>query len=488
MQDCIRTRLIQANISLSVWCFAAKDTIDIDNIILFRDSLSETPQSRFYGEQPEVTNIRVFGYLAYAELKDPVTKLAERASEGVYLGCSEEKSAYIVHVKASGKMLITPHVIFVEGSFPGIGARRGEPKVNSYIDPLSASEPAEKGITEQAPQDNTVREANVDHSEHAPPASWPGFTWPPPAMEHCDSDNEPDASNDGGADEATDDYAPLTKVGHAIGRRAVIPEPKLCLGNPGVNKTNFNDAQPRAELWAAARLASVRTPITRYTDTLGSVAMAKVRAPGGPSIIIFGAGPRCAGDLVSQLASMSGAPISIVIIDPAVSGASHNLSNKLVVSGLGLLAARHDCRTVIASPPRQSFQLSATSGQPVFRNMHYPDGIMVNGQIQDLSRQESSTLAKCHKIIASANVHDARFVIEGPVLLAQTSPYAQRGHEDHAALWDTSAWHEFVASAGDHHVEFDMCSFDHGHAESAHPIPKRTIDSRATPRRTSTSY
>ncbi len=106
-----------------------------------RKAPSETLYSRFYGEQPEVTNIRKFGCLAYAKINNPVTKLAERASEGVYFGRSEDKSAYIVRVKASSKMLVTPHVMFVEEFFPGIGARRGEPEVNAYIDPLSASEP-----------------------------------------------------------------------------------------------------------------------------------------------------------------------------------------------------------------------------------------------------------------------------------------------------------------------------------------------------------
>ncbi len=180
LQDGIRTRLIQANISLFFWWLAAKDTIGIDKVIPFRDTSSETPHSRFYGEQPEVTNIRVFSCLAYAKLNDPVTKLAERASEGIYLRRSEDKNAYIDRVKASGKMLVTPRVMFVEGFFPGIGARRGEPEVNSYINRLSASEPAKKGTAGQAPQDNTVRETNVDHSEHNPPASWQCSAWPSP--------------------------------------------------------------------------------------------------------------------------------------------------------------------------------------------------------------------------------------------------------------------------------------------------------------------
>ena len=74
-------------------------------------------------------------------------------------------------------MLVTPHVMFVEGSFPGIGARRGEPEVNLYINPLSASEPepVRKAAAGQVPQNNSAEhdsEANVDHTVSVPPASW----------------------------------------------------------------------------------------------------------------------------------------------------------------------------------------------------------------------------------------------------------------------------------------------------------------------------
>ena len=107
----------------------------------------------------------------------------------------------------------------------------------------------------------------------------------------CDSIDEPDADNGGGADEAADDYEPLTKVGRGSGRTQVLPEPDLCLGHHGVNETNLGDVQPRAELWAAARLARVRKPVIRYTDGPVLVATSEVRAPGGPFIIALGAGP-----------------------------------------------------------------------------------------------------------------------------------------------------------------------------------------------------
>ena len=84
--------------------------------------------------------------------------------------------------------------MFVEESFPGIGARRGEPEVDSYIDPLSASElePVGMAAAGQAPQHNpaehsSVREANVDHAESVPPALWARSAWPTPATVQCDS-------------------------------------------------------------------------------------------------------------------------------------------------------------------------------------------------------------------------------------------------------------------------------------------------------------
>jgi hypothetical protein len=101
------------------------------------------------------------------------------------------------------------------------------------------------------------------------------------------------------------------------------------------------------------------------------------------------------------------------------------------------LAARQDCVAVIASPPRQSFQMLMTDGQQVCRNVHHPDGIMINGKAHDLAKKENAIFTNCLQIVAIATVHDARFVIEGPVSLAQASPEAQHGHEDHAALTTT---------------------------------------------------
>ena len=119
---------------------------------------------------------------------------------------------------------------------------------------------------------------------------------------------------------------------------------------------------------------------------------------------------------------MSGAPVSIVLIDPTIGGASHDLSNESDVSNRVNLAARQDCVAVIASLPRQSFQMPMTDGQQVCRNVHHPYGIMINGKAHDLAKKENAIFTNCLKIVTSATVHDARFVIESLVSLAQVSP------------------------------------------------------------------
>ena len=99
--------------------------------------------------------------------------------------------------------------------------------------------------------------------------------------------------------------SPSPKLGADLGAHKCYRNPIFASDTPASTRRNFDDVQPRAELWAAARLARVRKPVIRYTDGPGLVATSEVRAPGGPFIIALGASPRRAGDLVTQLASKS---------------------------------------------------------------------------------------------------------------------------------------------------------------------------------------
>ncbi len=113
---------------------------------------------------------------------------------------------------------------------------------------------------------------------------------------------------------------------------------------------------------------------------------------------------------------------------------------------------------------------------------------MINGKAHDLSNKENAIFTNCLKIVTSATMHDAKFVVEGPVSLAQASPYAQRGHKDHAALWDTTPWREFVATTGNHRVVLACASPTMTKRRVRTPCPNARLDSRPTRRRTHTLF
>lgn len=118
-------RLLQARLPPSYWWFAMTDALEVDSFIPFVESPSETPYSRFHGSPPTVTHIRAFGCLAYPLLFHPITKMAERATRGIHLGRAVDQSAYIVQDISTGRLSVTPHVRFVESSFPGVPRARG---------------------------------------------------------------------------------------------------------------------------------------------------------------------------------------------------------------------------------------------------------------------------------------------------------------------------------------------------------------------------
>eukprot|EP00962_Isochrysis_galbana_P014293 scaffold4089_cov136-Isochrysis_galbana.AAC.1 len=68
-----------------------------------------------------LTHVRAFGCLCYPTTVDPKIKFGERAPRGIYLGRSTTQPAYLVYIPSVNKLVITPHVAFVESIFPGVG-------------------------------------------------------------------------------------------------------------------------------------------------------------------------------------------------------------------------------------------------------------------------------------------------------------------------------------------------------------------------------
>ena len=77
-----------------------------------------TPYQRWFGKTPDISNLRVFGSVAYFFTPDVLSqKLDPNATKGAYVGESEEQKVSRVFVEASGRTHISRHVKVYE-NFP----------------------------------------------------------------------------------------------------------------------------------------------------------------------------------------------------------------------------------------------------------------------------------------------------------------------------------------------------------------------------------
>ena len=87
---------------------------------------------------------RVLGCLAYYKIHAPASKAHMRANRALHLGRAEDQPGYSVLDLETRKIVVTPHVRFVEDSFPGLATspRSGEPPADEmqrlFGDPAAA--------------------------------------------------------------------------------------------------------------------------------------------------------------------------------------------------------------------------------------------------------------------------------------------------------------------------------------------------------------
>jgi len=436
VQDGIRTRLIQANISLGFWWFALLDTLETDSYIPLRDSPMETPYSRFFGKPPSVTHVRVFGCLAYAKIFDPVTKLAERASPGVYLGRTPGYAAYVVRITNGGKLVTTPHAVFVKKAFPGIDARRGEPNIGA-VNPLISDTPladdaAAPGAADGPPPNLPVPMPTANFLPGIAPTSWPysignedsdirggapGPDAPPPALELAPTNQRPRSGRGAAASSPTP--APRLAPTDAASEFDRLLESTYTPVDSDGGTGEDNDASSSAPSHISQRLSHRGHGISTAQLFSSFTATPVLSAPGGDFLIYVGCGMRRGTDFAMQLAAITNT-VKVVLVDIAFGGAAHDLSREDAVSTLEAFAARPECIGVLASPP------GYTTGESI-----------------------DTHVSACLRVVRAGLAHGARFIVEHPVARAHLS-----------LLWDAPCWKAFAQEKGCAYVDFDRCAFD----------------------------
>uniref|UniRef100_A0A8R7TCN8 Integrase catalytic domain-containing protein n=1 Tax=Triticum urartu TaxID=4572 RepID=A0A8R7TCN8_TRIUA len=119
LNDITHSLLIHASMPYVYWAEALQTATFLLNRRPCRPRHDHNPFFLLYGTEPNYTTIRVFGCLCYPNLSATTPhKLAPRSAPCVFLGYSPNHMGYRCLNRATGKVVISRHVVFDEHQFP----------------------------------------------------------------------------------------------------------------------------------------------------------------------------------------------------------------------------------------------------------------------------------------------------------------------------------------------------------------------------------
>lgn len=116
--EAARTMLSHAKLPKTYWAEAVATAAYIQNRLPTSVLKQETPYQRWYGKQPNVSHMKVFGCVAYAHVPDAERrKLDKKAVKLRFVGYANNAKGYRLFDEEKGRILIRRDVIFNESDF-----------------------------------------------------------------------------------------------------------------------------------------------------------------------------------------------------------------------------------------------------------------------------------------------------------------------------------------------------------------------------------
>ncbi|GJV31277.1 retrovirus-related pol polyprotein from transposon TNT 1-94 [Tanacetum coccineum] len=168
LQKMSRTMLNEQSLPQKFWSKAIDTSTYILNRILIRAILGKTPYKLLRGRKPTLDYFRVFGSKCFIlNTKDYLTKFDPKSYEGVFLGYSQNSTAYIILNKHTRKVEESVNVTFDETPPPS----KTSPLVDDDLDEEEAIKVTEKKILENDIEDETLEideVVNIKESRNHP--------------------------------------------------------------------------------------------------------------------------------------------------------------------------------------------------------------------------------------------------------------------------------------------------------------------------------
>jgi len=139
LMEMTRALLFEKNLDKGLWARAIITAAYIRNRCLTSGTIYNfTPYELFYGERPDLSNLRVFGSRCIAHNLDPKKKkLDPRGREGIFVGYSDMAHGYVIYLPQEKKIILSRTVKFFEQNEDSI---KSSPTDIRYVEHDSSSE------------------------------------------------------------------------------------------------------------------------------------------------------------------------------------------------------------------------------------------------------------------------------------------------------------------------------------------------------------
>jgi transposase InsO family protein len=117
----VRAMIQHGKLDGRLWAHAHETAVYTLNRTTGRVTVDSTPYERLYGHKPDVSNLRVFGCIAYAHRHDDNrSKVEANAIKCQFIGYTRSNRTYKLLNLQSGKVFTAGHVTFCEYKFPSM--------------------------------------------------------------------------------------------------------------------------------------------------------------------------------------------------------------------------------------------------------------------------------------------------------------------------------------------------------------------------------
>ena len=99
IMEAVKTMIHDQDLPMCLWAEAKKTTVYVQNRLSHSALGFKTPEEMFSGKKPEVSHIKIFGFLVFVNIqKEKRNKLEPSGKKGIFVGYCEVSKAFRIYI------------------------------------------------------------------------------------------------------------------------------------------------------------------------------------------------------------------------------------------------------------------------------------------------------------------------------------------------------------------------------------------------------